>query len=67
MSDKLQHKCNSISAVEEYLSTLHPDKEISVIESRQYYYVEDPGAGGFIRVWESLLYEGPAKKFKDRE
>lgn len=62
MSDKLQHTCSSISQVEDILRTLHPDKDVAVIESRQYYYIED--AGPLVRSWEKLLYEGPVKDFK---
>lgn len=55
-------KCNSISHVEEYLATLPPDQEVTVIADSQFYYIENPGQ--LIRNWERIVYDGPVKNFQ---
>ena len=54
-------KFDNLTEVAEYAAT-QGGREIAVIKSGGFYFVEDPG--GMIRTFEKLIYEGPALDFR---
>lgn len=60
--EKLQKKFKSVTETDDFITReVDPDKNIAVIESKGYFYVEDSPA--FVRMHEQLKFEGKARDY----